>query len=239
MIQVNGRHYGPLDRTRLEELLASFYRGEPPRTYRYPSSAGPASPGPGPADVPEKILHRNLLDPDYDGNIEAYLDRGGYRAVAKALADLQPSEIIAMVKRSGLRGRGGAGFPTGVKWGFIPKDPGVPKYLLCNADEGEPGTFKDRQLLERDPHQLLEGIIIASYAIGAEVSYIYLRGEFRDGLAVLERALAEAYARGYLGKNILGSRFNLNVYVHRGAGAYICGEETALIESLEGKRGAP
>jgi len=144
-----------------------------------------------------------------------------------------------MVKRSGLRGRGGAGFPTGVKWGFIPKDPGVPKYLLCNADEGEPGTFKDRQLLQRDPHQLLEGIIIASYAIGAEVSYIYLRGEFLDGLAVLERARAEAYARGYLGKNILGSRLNLDVYVHRGAGAYICGEETALIESLEGKRGEP
>ncbi len=239
VIQVNGRHYGPLDRTRLEELLASFDRGELPQTYRYPSSAGPASPGPGPADATEKILHRNLLDPGYDGNIEAYLDRGGYRAVAKALADLQPPEIVDMVKRSGLRGRGGAGFPTGVKWGFIPKDPGVPKYLLCNADEGEPGTFKDRQLLERDPHQLLEGIIIASYAIGAEVSYIYLRGEFLDGRAVLERALADAYARGYLGKNILGSRLNLDVYVHRGAGAYICGEETALIESLEGKRGEP
>jgi len=239
VIQVNGRHYGPLDRTRLEELLASFARGELSQTYRYPSSAGPASPGPAPAGAPEKILHRNLLDPGYDGSIEAYLNRGGYRAAAKALGDLQPPEIIDMVKRSGLRGRGGAGFPTGVKWGFIPKDPGVAKYLLCNADEGEPGTFKDRQLLERDPHQLLEGIIIASYAIGAEVSYIYLRGEFLDGLTVLERALAEAYARGYLGKNILGSRLNLDVYVHRGAGAYICGEETALIESLEGKRGEP
>ena len=234
VIQVNGRHYGPLDRTRLEELLASFAREELPQTYRYPSS-----PTPAPAGAPEKILHRNLLDPGYDGSIEAYLARGGYRAAAKALGNLQPPEIIDMVKRSGLRGRGGAGFPTGVKWGFIPKDPGVPKYLLCNADEGEPGTFKDRQLLERDPHQLLEGIIIASYAIGAEVSYVYLRGEFLDGLAVLERALAEAYARGYLGKNILGSRLNLDVYVHRGAGAYICGEETALIESLEGKRGEP
>ncbi|MFQ5848675.1 MAG: NADH-quinone oxidoreductase subunit NuoF [Candidatus Methylomirabilales bacterium] len=192
-----------------------------------------------PAGTVEKILHRDLLDPTYDGSIDAYVARGGYRALAKTLRDHSPSEIIEMVKRSGLRGRGGAGFPTGVKWGFIPRDQGLPTYLLCNADEGEPGTFKDRQLLERDPHQVIEGIIIASYAIGAATSYIYLRGEFLEAAQVLERALQETYARGFLGKGILGSKYNLDVYVHRGAGAYICGEETGLIESLEGKRGEP
>ncbi|MFQ5882234.1 MAG: NADH-quinone oxidoreductase subunit NuoF, partial [Candidatus Methylomirabilales bacterium] len=168
-----------------------------------------------------------------------YLARGGYQATAKVLRELRPPEIVEMVKRSGLRGRGGAGFPTGVKWGFIPQDRGVPKYILCNADEGEPGTFKDRQLLERDPHQVIEGIIISSFAIGGETSYIYLRGEFLEAATILDRALQEAYARGFLGKNILGTEFNLDVHVHRGAGAYICGEETALIESLEGKRGEP
>ncbi|MFQ5990067.1 MAG: NADH-quinone oxidoreductase subunit NuoF [Candidatus Methylomirabilales bacterium] len=184
-------------------------------------------------------MHRNLRDSTYDGSIEAYLARGGYQAMSKVLRDHQPSQIIEIVKRSGLRGRGGAGFPTGVKWGFIPQDRGVPKYLLCNADEGEPGTFKDRELLERDPHQVIEGIIIGSFAIGAEASYIYLRGEFLEAATILERALQEAYAKGFLGKNILGTDFNLDVFVHRGAGAYICGEETALIESLEGKRGEP
>jgi NADH-quinone oxidoreductase subunit F len=184
-------------------------------------------------------LHRNLRDSSYDGSIEAYLARGGYQAIAKVLREHRPPEIVEMVKRSGLRGRGGAGFPAGVKWGFIPQDRGVPKYILCNADEGEPGTFKDRQLLERDPHQVIEGIIISSFAIGGETSYIYLRGEFLEAATILDRALQEAYARSFLGKNILGTDFNLDVYVHRGAGAYICGEETALIESLEGKRGEP
>lgn len=239
IVQVNGYHYGPLNRSRFEELLADFARGELPPRFRYQPWARRSSPGPEPAKTVEKILHRNLLDPTYDGSINAYLERGGYQALPKVVREHRPAEIIDMVKRSGLRGRGGAGFPTGVKWGFIPQDSRSPKYLLCNADEGEPGTFKDRQLMERDPHQLLEGIIIASYAIGAEIAYIYLRGEFLEAVAILERALHEAYANGFLGKNILGGGFNLDVYVHRGAGAYICGEETALIESLEGKRGEP
>jgi len=239
VVQVNGYHYGPLNRSQLEELLEGFARGELPERYRYQPWAGPPSRGPEPVNTFERILHQHLLDPSYDGRIEAYLERGGYQALPKAVREYRPSEIIEMVKRSGLRGRGGAGFPTGVKWGFVPKDPGIPKYLLCNADEGEPGTFKDRELLERDPHQVLEGIIIASYAIGSETSYIYLRGEFLEAVAILERALQEAYAHGFLGKKILGSDFNLDVYLHRGAGAYICGEETALIESLEGKRGEP
>jgi NADH-quinone oxidoreductase subunit F len=152
---------------------------------------------------------------------------------------VSPADVTEMVKKSGLRGRGGAGFPTGVKWSFIPKDHPGPKYLCCNADESEPGTFKDRQLIERDPHQMLEGILIAAYAIGVETSYIYIRGEFVLGAKILERALAEAREAGYVGQNILGSGVTSNVWVHRGAGAYICGEETALLESLEGKRGLP
>lgn len=236
MVQINGYHYGPLDRSQLEQLLVTIERGEFPKEYKYQATAAPPS---NRERTSEEILHRNLRDSSYDGSLEAYLARGGYQATAKVLRELRPPEIVEMVKRSGLRGRGGAGFPTGVKWGFIPQDRGVPKYILCNADEGEPGTFKDRQLLERDPHQVIEGIIISSFAIGGETSYIYLRGEFLEADTILDRALQEAYARSFLGKNILGTDFNLDVYVHRGAGAYICGEETALIESLEGKRGEP
>ena len=165
--------------------------------------------------------------------------RGGYRALEKVLVELTPEQVIEVAKKSGLRGRGGAGFPAGLKWGFIPKDPSLPKYLCCNADESEPGTFKDRQLMERDPHQMLEGLVIASYAVGAHLAYIYIRGEFFYGARVLERALAEARGQGLIGKNILDRGYDLEVYVHRGAGAYICGEETALLESLEGKRGMP
>lgn len=236
MVQINGYHYGPLDRSQLEQLLVTIERGEFPKEYKYQATAAPPS---NRERTSEEILHRNLRDSSYDGSIEAYLARGGYQATAKVLREHRPPEIVEMVKRSGLRGRGGAGFPAGVKWGFIPQDRGVPKYILCNADEGEPGTFKDRQLLERDPHQVIEGIIISSFAIGGETSYIYLRGEFLEAATILDRALQEAYARSFLGKNILGTDFNLDVYVHRGAGAYICGEETALIESLEGKRGEP
>ncbi len=236
MVQINGYHYGPLDRAQLEQLLVTIERGEFPKEYKYQATAAPPS---NRERTSGEILHRNLRDSSYDGSIEAYLARGGYQATAKVLREHRPPEIVEMVKRSGLRGRGGAGFPAGVKWGFIPQDRGVPKYILCNADEGEPGTFKDRQLLERDPHQVIEGIIISSFAIGGETSYIYLRGEFLEAATILDRALQEAYARSFLGKNILGTDFNLDVYVHRGAGAYICGEETALIESLEGKRGEP
>ena len=239
VIQVNNHHYGPLDHDRLEALLQRMEGGELPDTYRYESQGGPTGPRPNPSGSGGKILLKNVLDPTYDGSLKSYVDRGGYQALKKALGEYQPTAIIEMVKRSGLRGRGGAGFPAGAKWGFVPKDSGLPKYLLCNADEGEPGTFKDRQLLERDPHQVIEGIIIASYAIGAQTAYIYIRGEFLAGTRAVERALQEAYREGFLGTNILGSGFGLEVYLHRGAGAYICGEETALIESLEGKRGEP
>ncbi|HSB80032.1 MAG TPA: NADH-quinone oxidoreductase subunit NuoF [Candidatus Methylomirabilis sp.] len=187
----------------------------------------------------ERILTRYKEIPNYRGTIQEYLAHGGYQALPKVLKDLQPADLIELVKRSGLRGRGGAGFPCGVKWGFIPKDSPKPKYLVVNSDESEPGTFKDRMLIEEEPHQLIEGIALASYAIGCHSAFIYCRGEFVEGAQVLGRALDEAYAHGYLGQNILGSGFDLEVLVHRGAGAYICGEETGLLESLEGKRGQP
>ena len=187
----------------------------------------------------EPILLKNMLQAGYTGSLADYERTGGYQALRKVLGKVPPAEVTAMVTKSGLRGRGGAGFPTGIKWGFLPKDYQGPRYLCCNADESEPGTFKDRQLMERDPHQVLEGIALASYAIGSETSYIYIRGEFVLGAAILERAIQEARAAGYLGKNIWGTGLTVEIYVHRGAGAYICGEETALLESLEGKRGLP
>lgn len=170
---------------------------------------------------------------------EVYRKEGGYRAVEKALKSMAPDDVVEEVKKSGLRGRGGAGFPTGMKWSFLAKPEGVPRYLLCNADESEPGTFKDRFLMEKIPHLLIEGMIVSSYALGANTSYIYIRGEYMWILHILEKAIAEAYQAGWLGKNILGTGYNLDLYVNPGAGAYICGEETALIESLEGKRGNP
>ena len=171
--------------------------------------------------------------------IDVYRSKGGYASVEKALKKMTPEEIVEEVKKSGLRGRGGAGFPTGMKWSFLAKPEGVARYLVCNADESEPGTFKDRYLMERNPHLLIEGMITSSYALGANTSYIYIRGEYFYVSRILETAVAEAYAKGWLGKNILGTGYNLDLYVHVGAGAYICGEETALLESLEGKRGNP
>ncbi len=171
--------------------------------------------------------------------IEVYRQHGGYRAVEKALKTMTPDEVVDEVKKSGLRGRGGAGFPMGMKWSFLAKPEGVPRYLVCNADESEPGTFKDRYLMSKLPHLLIEGMIAGSYALGARTSYIYIRGELLYVLRILEKAIAEAYAAGFLGENILGSGYSLDLYVHPGAGAYICGEETALLESLEGKRGNP
>lgn len=170
---------------------------------------------------------------------EVYRKHGGYRSVEKALKSMTPDEVVEEVKKSGLRGRGGAGFPTGMKWSFLAKPEGVPRYLLCNADESEPGTFKDRFLMEKIPHLLIEGMITSSYALGANMSYIYIRGEYSWIVFILEKAIKEAYNNGWLGKNILGTGYNLDLYVNPGAGAYICGEETALIESLEGKRGNP
>jgi len=189
--------------------------------------------------VYEKILMRNMEQPGYTGCLSDYRKTGGYTALLKVLQGIPPVEVIETVKKSGLRGRGGAGFPTGAKWSFIPKTYTGPRYLCCNADESEPGTFKDRQLIERDPHQMIEGIGIACYAIGAHTAYIYIRGEFTLGAKIIQKALDEAYAVGLLGRNIQGTGFDLDVYVHRGAGAYICGEETALLESIEGKRGKP
>jgi len=169
---------------------------------------------------------------------DVYRREGGYRSVEKALK-MQPNDIVEEVKKSGLRGRGGAGFPTGMKWSFLAKPDGVPRYLVCNADESEPGTFKDRYLMEFIPHILIEGMIVSSFALGSNTSYIYIRGEYDWVTDILEEAIAEAKQNGWLGKNIQGSGYDLEMYVQRGAGAYICGEETALLESLEGKRGNP
>lgn len=169
---------------------------------------------------------------------DVYRKQGGYEAVEKALK-MTPDEITEEVKTSGLRGRGGAGFPTGMKWSFLAKPEGVPRYLVVNADESEPGTFKDRYLMEYIPHLLIEGMIISSFALGANTSYIYIRGEYSWIPDILEEAIEEAKRAGFLGRNILGTGYDLEIYVHRGAGAYICGEETALLESLEGKRGNP
>jgi NADH-quinone oxidoreductase subunit F len=171
--------------------------------------------------------------------IDVYLKHEGYQALAKALQQMTPDAIIDEVKKSNLRGRGGAGFPTGMKWSFVPKDSPKPKYVICNADESEPGTCKDRPLMELDPHQLIEGMVIAGRAINSHQGFIYIRGEYRYVLEILEEAIKEAYQRGYLGKNILGSGFDFDLLAHTGAGAYECGEESALMESLEGKRGYP
>jgi NADH-quinone oxidoreductase subunit F len=184
----------------------------------------------------EPILTRNVGIPNSE-RIAVYLERGGYTALRQAL-HMSPDELIALVKDAGLRGRGGAGFPAGIKWGFMPKKP-VTKYVCVNTDEGEPGTFKDRLLVEHDPHSIIEGVIIAAYAVGAHRAFVYIRGEFFLGIKRWIKAIDDAYAHGFLGKDILGSGFDLELSVHRGAGAYICGEETALINSLEGKRGEP
>jgi len=184
----------------------------------------------------EKTLFKYIDFPE-QYKIETYMKNGGYQALPRALEEYKPGELVEMVKKSGLRGRGGAGFPTGVKWGFVPKDIPKPKYLVCNADEGEPGTFKDRAIIENDPHQLIEGIIISSYAIGAHLSFIYIRGEFAFGAKRLNDAIKEAYEKGFLGRDILASGFDLDLIVYRGAGAYICGEETSLMNSVEGHRG--
>ncbi|BBB32778.1 NADH-quinone oxidoreductase subunit F [Thermotomaculum hydrothermale] len=184
----------------------------------------------------EIVLFKHLIDPEVR-NIENYIKLGGYEGLKKAFT-MQPDDIIEEVKRSNLRGRGGAGFPTGLKWSFMPKGEGQ-KYFVCNADEGEPGTFKDRYIMSENPHQLIEGMVIGGYAMGATVGYIYIRGEFEFVAKILQKAIDEAYEKGFLGKNILNSGFDFDLYVHLGAGAYVCGEETGLINSLEGKPGQP
>ena len=188
--------------------------------------------------MPEQRIIRNYVDRPDSYTIESYLSSGGYSALRKALG-MAPGDITDVVKKSGLRGRGGAGFPAGIKWSFVPPDSKKPVYLCCNADESEPGSFKDREILEKDPHQMIEGIIIACYAIRSHKAYIYIRGEMPYGAKRIQQALDEAYAHGYLGKNILLSGFDIDIKLYIGAGAYICGEETGLLESIEGKKGEP
>ena len=186
----------------------------------------------------KKLLLEHDGVPGIDG-YDVYRSKGGYQAVEKAFKTMSPEAIVEEVKKSGLRGRGGAGFPTGMKWSFIAKPEGKPRYLVVNADESEPGTFKDRYLMEKIPHLLVEGMILSCFALGANTGYVYIRGEYKWLVDVMEKAMAEAKNKGWLGKNILGTGFDLELYVNNGGGAYICGEETALIESLEGKRGNP
>lgn len=186
-----------------------------------------------------RIVTKRLREfPEDSWTIERALDDGGYDAARSVVTSMAPDDLIELVKASGLRGKGGAGFPTGMKWGFVPKDV-FPKYVVINHDEGEPGTFKDRELAEMDPHQLIEGITIAAWANQAEKAFIYCRGEFALGSRRLDRAIGEAYEKGFLGKGIFGSKFDFDIVLHRGAGAYICGEESALLDSLEGFRGQP
>jgi len=185
-----------------------------------------------------RIVFKNAWTEGYTPDIDCYVKHGGYEELKKALG-MKPEEIIDEVKKANLRGRGGAGFPCGVKWGFIRRDDGKPHYITCNGDESEPGTFKDRYILHNDPHQLIEGMAIAAYALNVNLAYIYIRCEFPKAARIVTKALEEARAKGFLGKNILGSGFDVDIHVHQGAGAYICGEETSLIESLEGKRPYP
>lgn len=184
-----------------------------------------------------RVLTANLNKPNQT-NLEGYEQQGGYQAIKKAIPHIAPGDLIEMVKQTGLRGRGGAGFSTGMKWGFIPKE-ATTRYLVCNCDESEPGTFKDRLIIEKDPHQLIEGMILASYAIGAKLAFIYCRGEFFEGISKLRAAVAQAEKAGYLKSSLFGSPFSLEIIVHPGAGAYIAGEETALLNSLEGYRATP
>ena len=195
-------------------------------------------PGKEPHTREYRLIFKNVDRAGYDPSIDCYLNDGGYQQLRKAIG-MAPKDITEEVKKSGLRGRGGAGFPTGMKWTFIPPNNTKPVYLICNGDESEPGTFKDRYILHQDPHQLIEGMVISAFAVGAHVAYIYIREEFPAAARIVETAIEEARARNFVGSNILGSGFDLEIYVHRGAGAYICGEETGLIESLEGKRPYP
>src|SRR6516165_3485821 len=232
-IQVNYDFYENLTLKQFDRIIEELDEG------RRPAPVGVISGALHERDPQETVLISTRWGIPDSHKIDVYLANEGYRALEKALKQMTPEAIIDEVKRSNLRGRGGAGFPTGMKWSFVPKDSPKPKYVICNADESEPGSCKDRPLMELDPHQLIEGIIIAGRAIDAHHGFIYIRGEYRYVLDIVDAAIAEAYARGYLGKNILGSGFDFDLLIHTGAGAYECGEESALMESLEGKRGNP
>jgi NADH-quinone oxidoreductase subunit F len=232
-MQVNYDFYENLDADKVDAIFEQLQDGKRPRPEPVTSGAIHER---LPAEIPIISKRFGIRD---SRKIDTYLQHEGYQAIEKALKQMTPEQIIDEVKKSSLRGRGGAGFPTGMKWSFVPKDSPKPKYLLCNADESEPGTCKDRPLMEMDPHQLIEGMVIAARAIGSHQGYIYVRGEYRYVIDILDPAIREAYDRGYLGKNILGSGFDFELCTHTGAGAYECGEESALMESLEGKRGYP
>ena len=230
MAQLDERFVGPLEGDAVDRIIhdALMEPGKPesaPEPEPYISSNGP-------------VLSTRFKDPDGTW-FDNYIADGGYLAARKVLASMTPAQVTDEVSKARLRGLGGAGFPTGRKWSFIPKQTAKPKYLVINADEGEPGTFKDRYILERDPHSLIEGVLIAAYAIGSHKAYVYIRGEYFRPAKRLERAIDEAYHQNWLGKNIQGTGFDLDVVIHRGAGAYICGEETALLTSLEGGKGFP
>ena len=232
-MQVNYDFYENLDPDKVDAIFEQLEQGKRPQPS--PVTAGSVHER-LPAEVP--VISKRFGIPN-SRKIDVYLKNEGYRALEKALKQMTPDQIIDEVKKSNLRGRGGAGFPAGMKWSFVPKDTNKPKYILANADESEPGTCKDRPLLEMDPHQLIEGMVIAGRAVSANRGYIYIRGEYRYIIDIMDAAIAEAYAKGYLGKNILGSGFDFELCTHTGAGAYECGEESALMESLEGKRGYP
>ena len=232
-VQVNYDYYENLDEERTYQLLDGLDKGARPARTEPTSGAVHDR---HPAEVPVISRMFGVVDAH---KLDVYLHYDGYKGLERALKELTPDQVIDEVKKSNLRGRGGAGFPTGMKWSFVPKESAKPKYILCNADESEPGTCKDRPLMELCPHQLIEGVIIAGRAVGAHRGYIYIRGEYRYVLEIVDAAIEEAYARGYLGKNIMGSGFDFELHTHTGAGAYECGEESALMESLEGKRGYP
>jgi NADH-quinone oxidoreductase subunit F len=241
-IQVNYDYLHELTPERFDRLIDRLAtNGTESAAIGQPQPA--AAPAPAAAPKPPgsddgRVLTKRFELPN-SASLETYLANDGYKALEKALGQMTPEAVIEEVKQSNLRGRGGAGFPTGMKWSFVPKESAKPKYVVCNADESEPGTCKDRLLMERDPHQLLEGLVIAGKAIGSHQGYIYVRGEYRYLINILDKAIEEAYASGYLGKNIRGTGFDFELSTHTGAGAYECGEESALLESLEGKRGIP
>ena len=232
-MQVNYDFYEDLDPDKVDAIFEQLQEGKRPKPVPVISGALHER---APGEVP--VVSRMFGVPN-STKIDVYLQHEGYQALEKALKQMMPEQIIDEMKKSNLRGRGGAGFPTGMKWSFVPKDTSKPKYILANADESEPGTSKDRPLMEMDPHQLIEGMVIAGRAIGSHQGYIYIRGEYRYILDIMDAAIAEAYAGNYLGKNIRGSGFDFELCTHTGAGAYECGEESALMESLEGKRGYP
>ena len=232
-MQVNYDFYENLTPIRFDRIIQDLDAGRRPEPEKVISGALHER---HPAETPLISKRWGIKD---SHTIDVYVRHDGYQALEKALKQMTPEGIIDEVKKSNLRGRGGAGFPTGMKWFFVPKDSPKPKYVICNADESEPGTCKDRPLMEMDPHQLIEGMIIAGRAIGSHQGFIYIRGEYRYVLDIVDAAIAEAYSRGYLGKDILGSGFDFDLLIHTGAGAYECGEESALMESLEGKRGYP